>query len=739
MLNIFSPPKLARWSARHPWIVIAAWVVLLAGAAFATTRLTFDEQQVILGSESYRADERLEDLRGEKRPHETIIVSAGDGGSIDDVRYREYVQSFAGLIRQTEGVAEVFTFFDTGEESLVSQDRSKTLIAVTLEGDTVDAAKTVEPLVSLIDEQDSGDFRVLIVGDGSINKEIQEAFEKDLQMAEYIGIPAAMVVLLVVFGAAVAAGVPIVLGLAGIFLSVGLTAALSRILGINSMVINMITMIGLAVGIDYTLFIVERFREERAKGVEKIDAIVNSGNTASRAVLFSGLTVIIAMAGMFIVPATTFHGLGIGAITVVFAAVAVALTLLPAVLSLLGDKINWLHLPGRKERADHESEEGFWGRSTATVMRHPVVAIVASVAILLAAAAPFLTIQLGSMGLRDFPRDLETVQAFLVLDDDFSAGRISPAEITFDGDVDSPAMQDGIRQLEALLAEDERFSNLTALEMNADGTLGALSVQVDGDSLGPDARAAVEDLRNDYLPAAFSGAEVDIAVTGGAASTTDYVDAMNKYLPLVVAFVLALSFVLLMMVFRSIVIPVKAILMNLLSVGAAYGLIVLVFQHGVGADLFGFNQSDSIEAFLPIFMFAVLFGLSMDYHVFLLSRIQERYLQTGDNAGSVAYGLRSTAHIITGAALIMIVVFGGFALGDMTSLQQTGFGLAVAVLIDATLVRTVLVPASMQMLGDWNWYLPSWLQWLPRISVEGGHEHEPAAPKLVPALGGGSD
>ena len=417
-----------------------------------------------------------------------------------------------------------------------------------------------------------------------------------------------------------------------------------------------------------------------------------------------------------------------------------ALTLVPAILSLLGDRINWLHLPGRAERADHESEDGFWGRTTAAVMRHPVVAIVGTVTLLLAMATPFVTMNLGSMGLRDFPKDMQTVQAFLVLDDEFSAGRLSPADITLEGDVDSPAVEDGIRQLDEMLAADDRFSNLTELEKSNDGSLGAISVQVDGDSFGPDARAAVEDLRNDYLPAAFGGTDVDIAVTGGAASTTDYVDAMNTYLPLVVLFVLALSFVLLLMVFRSIVIPIKAIIMNLLSVGAAYGLMVLVFQHGVGADALGLNQSDSIEAFLPIFMFAVLFGLSMDYHVFLLSRIQERFLQTGDNAASVAYGLRSTAHIITGAALIMIMVFGGFMLGDMTSLQQTGFGLAVAVLIDATIVRTILVPASMQMLGDWNWYLPSWLAWLPRISVEGGGSpaSQPApAFGLAPGGGGG--
>ena len=364
-------------------------------------------------------------------------------------------------------------------------------------------------------------------------------------------------------------------------------------------------------------------------------------------------------------------------------------------------------------------------------MRHPVISIVGSVTILVAAALPFFTINLGSPGVSQMPTKLDSVQAFMVLDREFSAGRIAPSEIVVTGDVRSTPVQEAIASLRQRLAQDKAFAASSDVEVGSDGRVATFNVVVNGDPTDQSALTTVKRLRNEYVPAAFAGTNADVLVGGTTASTIDYIDTMDQYLPIVIAFVLTLSFILLMMVFRSIVIPVKAIVMNLLSVGAAYGLIVLVFQHGVGADLLGFQQSPQIAAFLPIFLFAILFGLSMDYHVFLLSRIQERFLKTGDNRGSVSYGLRSTAHIITGAAAIMMMVFGGFALGDMVELQQSGFGLAVAVLIDATIVRSILVPASMEMLGEWNWYLPTWLNWLPRISVE-GPSPEPSQPAAAP-------
>ncbi|HXK33645.1 MAG TPA: MMPL family transporter [Dehalococcoidia bacterium] len=745
MPGFISTERLARVSARRPWAVVALWAAIVAAAIVGAGQIRFDEEQEITTSDSHEAKRLVEELRGGADANETIVVMSL-GPTVDDAEFKSYVGTLVSRLRLLDdNVASVTSYYETGDESLVSDDRREMIIPLSLTGSRTEASDTVKPVLDVLHDGEGSGFRPLIVGDGSLARGFEHAFKKDLEKAEMIGLPAALIVLVLVFGAAMAAGVPVVMALLGIVISVGITGVLSRMFGVNSMVVNMITMIGLAVGIDYTLFIIERFREERARGVEKVAAIAASGATASRAVLFSGITVLIALSAMFVVPATTFRGLAIGAVTAVFVAVAAALTLLPAVLSLLGDRINWLHLPGRNGAKALEDEDGFWGRMTNAVMRRPVVAIAGCVTLLVAASVPVLTINLGTMGLREFPDDLEAMQAFRVLDRDFSAGRIAPAEVVLKGDVTSPKTQAAVEELRQALAADPAYGEVSQLQISDEGDLGALQVLINGDAMGPDARDAASKLRSEYIPQAFDGRDVSVVVGGTAAANEDYVSTMVVFMPVVVAFILTLSFVLLMLVFRSIVIPVKAILMNLLSVGAAYGLIVLVFQHGVGAGLLGFHQSDSIEAFLPIFLFAILFGLSMDYHVFLLSRIQERFLQTGDNRGAVAYGLRSTAHIITGAAAIMVVVFAGFAMGDIGSLQQMGFGLAVAVFIDATIVRSILVPATMEMLGELNWYFPRWLSWLPTISVEGAGERRgrpaygPAPVFATEAAGGGGD
>jgi RND superfamily putative drug exporter len=720
MARFLSTRGLARTSASHSWLTVLAWVVLLAGGVFAATKMDFTEDSEVTGTDYYKADQLIAQRLGEDPATETIIVQSTNGATVDDAAYRDFVARLTDDVRGTKGIASAASFLDAGEDGMVSADRTKALISATLTGATDDADLAVAPLLTLLEERQGNGFAVLTVGDGSLNRELNEQFEKDLASAETLGLPAALVVLFLVFGAAVAAGIPVILGFLGILLSVGITALLSQVLGVSSLTINMITMIGLAVGIDYSLFIIERFREERGRGVPKLRAITIAGDTASRAVLFSGITVVIALAGLLIVPATDFKGMAIGAMTVVFAAVLLALTLLPAVLSLLDNKVNWIHLPGRGSKARHDDEShGFFGRTTDIVMKHPVVSVVAASGALLAMASPVVFIDLGSPGLSEFPDHLQSVHAFNVLNEEFSAGRIAPTQMVIDANVNDPAIPAAVEKLRTALMADGRFASVSDIHTNDAGNIGLVNILVNGDPDAIPAREAIKDLRSDYIPAAFDGTGAPVFVTGQTASTVDYVDTMGEYLPLVIGFVLTLSFLLLMMVFRSVVIPVKAIVMNLLSVGAAYGLIVAVFQEGFLAEQLGFQQTESIAAFLPIFLFAVLFGLSMDYHVFLLSRIHERWLQTGDNAGAVAYGLRSTAHIITGAAAIMMVVFGGFAMGEMVPLQQMGFGLAVAVFLDATIVRSVLVPASMELLGEKNWYLPSWLGWLPKISVEG--------------------
>ncbi len=728
-MSLFSPDRLARRSANHPWLTLGIWLLVIVGSIGAASQMKFSPGFDVRGSDSAKADDILENKVLGKSPATETVVIQSDSKTVDDAEYQAFVNALVTEVRGLDDtVASVTSYYELGDESLVSQDRRTTILPVALTSTVVDAPKEVVPLLDTLKENSNSGFTVLTAGDGSIWHDQQEQYQKDMEAGESIGVPVALIILVIVFGAVVAAGVPIILALLGILVSVGVTAILSRMMGIDSVTINMISMIGLAVGIDYTLFIVERFREERLKGLYKVDAVVAAGNTASRAVLFSGITVIIALAGLVIVPTAIMSSMAIGAITVVIAAVAVALTLLPALLSLLGDRINWLTIPGRKHKLETSDDAGFFGKTTKAVMAHPWISAGLSITLLVAMAVPYFTINIGSTGLSSAPQGLDSVKAFNILDKEFSAGRIDPVDVVIDGNADSADVSLAVARLRQEIADDPSFAEMGTLQLSKSGDAGYVEIYLNGDSTSPEAMDALRRLRSDYVPAAFTNVSTNVYAGGGTAGAVDYVDTMNSYLPIVIGFVLTLSFILLLMVFRSIIIPLKAIVMNLLSVGAAYGLVVLVFQHGVGAGLLGFQQSDQIEAWLPVFLFAVLFGLSMDYHVFLLSRIQETFLRTGDNTYAVSHGLRSTAHIITGAAAIMMVVFAGFAMGDMVPLQQMGFGLAAAVFLDATVVRTVLVPASMELLGSRNWYFPSWLNWLPRISVE-GH----ATPAPVPA------
>ena len=551
--------------------------------------------------------------------------------------------------------------------------------------------------------------------------DFREVADEGLKTGETFGGTLALIILILILGAVVAAVIPIVMALASIMVALGVAALVGQAFELSFFVENMIFMIGLAVGIDYSLFVVSRFREERRKGLEKIDAIGKSGATATRTVMFSGMTVVLALIGMLLVPSNIFIALGIGAILVVIAAVLAAMTLLPAILGLLGDGINKLSVPiiGKAQtRIDETKPGGFWDVLSRMVMKQPIISLILGAGLLIAIAIPLLDINTGASGVSAFEGEIDSKEGFIILDEQFSFGEVTPAEIVIDGDIDSATVQEGIDRLRTALASDAAFSTPRPLEVNPARDLAVLSVPVAGDSATQENQDAVKRLRDQYVPSAFGGVPAEVFVTGETATNIDFFDLANGSAKIVFPFVLGISFILLMLVFRSIIVPIKAIILNLLSVGAVYGLLVLIFQKGVGNELFGFQQIDTIEAWIPLFLFSVLFGLSMDYHVFLLSRIRERYDQTGDNTESVAFGVRSTGRLITGAALIMVAVFWGFAAGDLVGLQQMGFGLGIAVLLDATIVRIVLVPASMKLLGKWNWFLPSWLGWLPDPRVE---------------------
>jgi RND superfamily putative drug exporter len=733
--------KLARGSARRPWLIVALWVALFfVGGFFAsgvddalTSEISFTNQP-----ESVKAENLLEErLRGPEMATETVIIESTDS-TVDDPAFESFVGELLAEVWALDGVVEQATsYYETGNEAFVSADRDTTLLAVWLAGDAEAAADNVGPFVDAVREADGSEgFRVLTAGNGSINHEVDEISEGDLQRGEVIGIPIALAILLLVFGAAVAAGLPLVIAVLTIVLAVGTVAILGEAFEFNLLVVNMITMIGLALGIDYSLFIVHRYREERRSGLEKREAIARAGATASRAVMFSGGTVVVGLMGMLIIPTSIYRSLAAGAIIVAIITVIAALTLLPAILSLLGDRVNALRLPFLQRGGSSEGP-GFWGRIATIVMARPLVSAALTVGLLVAATVPFFSLNSGLPGVSGMPPDSRSRQAFEILNRDFSAGLISPAEIVVDApDVNAPEVQGAIDELTATLAQDPMFGPPT-FEANEAGDLALVSTLIEGDPNRDAAYDAIDRLRGEYIPAAFEGVDAEVLVAGDSAMADDLFDLIATYTPIVFGFVLGLSFFLLLVVFRSIVVPIKALIMNLLSVGATYGIVVLVFQKGVGNELFGFQQTETIAAWLPLFLFAILFGLSMDYHVFLLSRIRERWDQTHDNKGSVAFGLRSTGMIITGAALIMVAVFSGFAMGDLVELQQSGFGLALAVILDATIVRSVLVPSTMALLGDLNWYLPRWLEWLPDVRVEGA-EAAPRAPTgAVDYAGGG--
>ncbi len=731
-----STTELARASARHPKRTIGLWMLgLIVAIALIVTflgdALSTDVTTLTNNPESSRADALIDERLGESNStFGEIVVVRSNELTVDDPAYRMFVETLHGdlLALGDDVVAGAADFWSTGDESLVSGDRHTTLLTLVVPDD---ASEEIDQVHAVAEEAAAaGMFEVLVTGEATLDLEVTEAAEKDLAAGEAIGISLALIVLTIVFGAVAAAVLPIVLAIVAIIVALGATALLGQFIDLPVIVINIMSMLGLAVGIDYSLFVVSRYREERAKGLEKVDAIAMSGATAGRTVVLSGMTVALALAGLMIMPDTSNRAIGAGAVIVVTAAVVTSMTLLPAMLSLMGDRVNALRIPSirRGKQQAGANGGGFWDWSTRTVMRRPVVSFVVAAGVLLIAASSIISMNQGEIGVEAMPNGLMSKDAYILLEQEFGFGQDLPAIVVVDGQTDSEPVQRAIAQLETAVGEDPGFAS-SSLEVHPDADLSIMRIRLTGDATGNEAMESVSRLREDLVPQAFDGSTASALVTGKTATIIDLTDVSTTYTPIVIGFVLLLSFVLLTVAFRSIVVPVKAILMNLLSVGAAYGLLVLVFQKGVGAGLFGFQQVDVIQTGLPLFLFAVLFGLSMDYHVFLLSRVRERYLQTGDNDEAVAFGLRSTSRLITGAALIMVAVFGGFALGDLVPMQQMGFGLAVAVLVDATIIRCVLVPASMRLLGDWNWYLPNFLHWLPELRLESATQAE------VPAVG----
>jgi uncharacterized membrane protein YdfJ with MMPL/SSD domain len=728
-----STGQLAAANARHPWRAIGAWVALTALAIAAIVTLLggslTTEGAPTNNPESDRADQvRLAAFPPDPETAVTdVVVIRSDEYTVDSARFRAFVRNFAEDGEIT-ALSRARTYLGGSGDGLVSADRHATIIPIALfDDDETDA------LVEKVESVEDSTFAVSITGTETLDHDFNLLSQEDLENGELkFGLPAALIILLLVFGAVVAGLVPLLMAIIAIVVALGLTALLAQQFELSVFVINMLTGMGLALGIDYSLFVVSRYREERGRGKSELAAIEGAGATASRAVLFSGSVFVIAMFGMLLVPNSIMRSLAVGAILVGIVSVVAALTLLPAVLGLLGDRVNALRIPvvGRRSLETSNPEGRFWGAVVRRVLGRPGLSLALSAGLLLTLALPVFRMDTGTSGVSALPDRFASKQGFLALGRDFPGTSTDPAEIVV-SNASAAGVSTALGELRRRLAADRRFGE-GEVARSADGQVALLSVPVAGDASSTEATEAVRDLRTEIVPQTFAGTSAEVLVGGTSSENIDYFASVIGPAPWVIAFVLLLTFVLLTVVFRSVVVAATAVGLNLLSVGAAYGLLVLVFQEGYGADLLGFQQTDTIEAWVPLFLFSVLFGLSMDYQVFLLSRIRERYDQSGDTTDAVTFGVGSTARIITGAALIIVAVFSGFARGDLIMFQQMGFGVAVALLIDATIIRSVVLPSAMKLLGERNWYLPRWLEWLPRLQVEPAEQGREGRAALEP-------
>ncbi|MBN8867731.1 MAG: MMPL family transporter [Solirubrobacterales bacterium] len=726
--------RAGRWSATHRktaiwgWLLFVVLAVVLGG--MVGTRTQTDAESGV--GESGRAEVAVSQNFPENAS-ESVLVTAPPGGSNRSPDFRETVTNLARELNATPYVSNVDQPFTPGNQSQLSADGRSGLVSFDLEGDDDQLTDRLAPTEDVVSEARARapGFEFDQFGDASANAQVGQAFEDDFKKAEFTSLPVTLIILVLAFGAFIAAGVPLLLGLTAVGAAIGLTALVSHITPMSDAANSVILLIGLAVGVDYSLFYLRREREERAAGRSERAALEAAAATSGRAVIVSGITVMIAMAGMYMTGDATFASFATGTIIVVAVAVIGSLTVLPAILAWLGDRVDKGRIPllGRLRDRRAVNRDGFWARFVRTVLRRPGISAALAGCFLLLLAIPAFKLHTVVPGVESLPQDLPVIKAYNKVDQAFPGGP-EPANVVIESDdVLAPEVQQGISRLKEAVDGPEEFGSPVTTQISPNGKVAVVNVPLAGAGTDEKSGQALSKLREDVIPETIGkvpGTETN--VNGMTAGSEDFNSLMKSRAPLVFAFVLMTAFLLLLVAFRSIVIPLTSILLNLLSVGAAYGLIVWVFQEGHLEGLLGFESMGGITAWLPMFLFVVLFGLSMDYHVFILSRIKEAHDAGAGTSEAIESGLRRTAGPVTSAAIVMVAVFSIFATLSMLEFKQMGVGLAAAVLIDATIVRGILVPATMKLLGKWNWYLPAWLEWLPRINLEGGPEPIQAEP-----------
>ncbi|HSC49826.1 MAG TPA: MMPL family transporter [Gaiellaceae bacterium] len=735
-MNLNIAARAGRWSAAHWKTAVSAWlafcVVAIALGAVAGTKMLKQADTAAGGTK--KAEQLLRDAGFQNQAGESVLVQS-KSLTLRDSRFRATVADVAGAVTALPQVQRVRSPLLARNAGQVSQDRHSALVQFEIRGDQDKADKKVQPVLDAVAraQQRHPQLTVAEFGYASANHELSKTLSKDFQRAEYSSLPVTLAILLVAFGALVAAGLPVLLAFSGVLATIGLSSVASHAVAAGDATKSVILLIGMAVGVDYSLFYLRREREERMRGLSPLEALLKTARTSGHAVFVSGLTVLIAMAGMLFTGNAVFTSIAVGAMLMVAVALIGSLSILPALLGKLGHRVDKGRIPLLARRSGAESR--VWSFVLDRVLRRPALAAALSGGALLALAVPALTLHTQLPSFTDLPKSLPIVRTYESIQRAFP-GAQTPAKVVVSAhDVDAAPVRAGIAELKRqALASGQMFEPVST-EVNPAHTVETISISLQGDGSDGASVAALRTLRDRVIPATVGSVPgVEAAVTGETAGTHDFNQQMKSHAPLVFAFVLGLCFVLLLVTFRSLVIPIKAVLLNLLSVGAAYGLMVLVFQYSWAEGVLGFHSNGAITSWLPLFMFVILFGLSMDYHVFILSRIKELVDGGMPTEQAIATGIKRTAGTVTSAAVVMVAVFAIFVTLRTLDIKQMGFGLAAAILIDSTVVRAVLLPAVMKLLGEWNWYLPRWLEWLPRVEFEGERRERERAPDRLPAL-----
>ncbi len=723
--------RMGRWSAQHRKTAIWGWlafviVAFMIGGAVGTK--TLDNAHLGVG-ESGRADRTI-DAAYPKSADELVLVQSATENP-NSLPVRAAVGDAQFRLSKLPYVYAIESPYTPANRSQISADGHSALTRFKIAGNQSTAKKRASETLAAIDATQAAHPQLTVgeFGQASSDNQVSTSISNDFKTALVTSLPITLLILLIAFGALVAAGVPLLLGLTAVLGTIGLVGVISHIgSGVDQSINEVILLIGLAVGVDYSMFYLRREREERESGRSEGASLAAAAATSGRAVMVSGFTVMIAMAGMYLAGAPTFKSFATGTILVVAVAVVGSLTVLPAILAWLGDRVEKGRIPYlSKRRKWNVDERGVWSRILNPALRHPVVAVVAAGGLLVFLAVPAFRLHTATPGVETLPQNLGVIKTYNRIQAAFPGGPIPANVVVHAGDVKSLPVIRAINDLSARAAASPDFKQPITTSVSPDHTVEQVEIPVAGNGTDSRSTAALAQLRDMLIPATIGrvpGATAD--VSGYTASSTDFNDTMKSHAPVVFVFVLSAAFLLLLFTFRSLVIPVTAIILNLLSVGAAYGVMVWIFQEGHLESLLGFQSNGAIVSWMPLFMFVVLFGLSMDYHVFILTRIREAFDRGRPTVDAVSHGIKTTAGVVTSAAAVMISVFAIFATLSLLIFKELGVGLAVAVLIDATIIRGVLLPATMKLLGDWNWYLPKWLEWLPKVGPGAGSYAPPS-------------